>query len=587
MRNAPHLSVVLNLSTSNMVRNVLRIMSVCALVAPAFAIDREAFSFNKYDLDARIETAQQRLGVRGRITLRNDSNLPQKVVVLQISSTLDWRSIRAGEQPLQFVSQPYTSDVDHTGSLSEAIVTLPRELKPKESIEIEVGYEGTIPLNATRLTRIGTPEAKARNSDWDQISDAFTGVRGVGYVAWYPIAMESVSLSQGNSVFEAVARWKARELDAEMKVALHEDRESSTAPPELVCNGTSSVNLEVGRAQFNSAECKYVSLGIIVPSFVVARYETLTRGVANFLFLPNHKDEAEEYAAAADQVLPLVTDWFGQPKNKANILELQDSAAAPFEAGDMMLMPFANPDRKLARMTLVHSLAHTAFRSPRPWVSEGMAHFMQALEREQSDGRRAAVDYMGLHRAAFLSAEQAVANAKPGEAVLRQPLAATFDETYYRSKAMFVWWMLRDMVGETALKKALHQYRAEEDKSQKYVEGLVETESKSDLSWFFDDWVYQDKGLPDFRIESAYSRKTDKGSYLVTITIVNSGIAGAEVPFTVSFDGGEIVRRLEVRGSGKATTRVEVQGMPQQVVVNDGSVPESDLTNNTFTILSK
>ena len=45
------------------------------------------------------------------------------------------------------------------------------------------------------------PATKAKNSDWDQISAAFTGVRGVGYVAWYPIAMDAASLSQGGSVF--------------------------------------------------------------------------------------------------------------------------------------------------------------------------------------------------------------------------------------------------------------------------------------------------------------------------------------------------------------------------------------------------
>ena len=93
--------------------------------------------------------------------------------------------------------------------------------------------------------------------------------------------------------------------------------------------------------------------------------------------------------------------------------------------------------------------------------------------------------------------------------------------------------------------------------------------------------------MPDFRIESAYSRKTEKGSYLVTVTVMNTGPVGAEVPFTVNFNGGEIVQRIEVRGNSKATTRVEVPGLPQQVVVNDGSVAESDLTNNTFTITSQ
>ena len=64
----------------------------------------------------------------------------------------------------------------------------------------------------------------------------------------------------------------------------------------------------------------------------------------------------------------------------------------------------------------------------------------------------------------------------------------------------------------------------------------------------------------------------------MTVTIVNTGMAGAVVPFTVSFDGGETVQRIEVRGKAKAITRVEVPGLPHQVVVNDGSVPESDLT---------
>jgi aminopeptidase N len=282
-----------------------------------------------------------------------------------------------------------------------------------------------------------------------------------------------------------------------------------------------------------------------------------------------------------------VIDWFGEPKDRPSVLELPDAGAAPFEAGNMMLMPITNPDRKLARITLVHGLTHASFTSPRPWVGEGLAHFMQALEREQLDGRKAALDYMGLHRAAFLAAEQPAASGKPNEPASSQPLVATFDESHYRSKAMYVWWMLRDMVGEMVLKKALQKYRADDDKDPNYVEGLVTAESKKDLSWFFEDWVYQDKGLPDFRIESAYSRKTEKGSYLVTVTVVNTGPVGAEVPFTVNFNGGEIVQRLEVRGNSKATTRVEVPGLPQQVVVNDGSVAESDLTNNTFTITSQ
>ena len=95
--------------------------------------------------------------------------------MLQISSSLDWRSIKAGDKAVQFVTQPYTSDIDHTGALSEAIVTLPQAVAPKETIELEIAYEGVILLDATRLTRIGTPEEAANSTDWDQIGYEFHG----------------------------------------------------------------------------------------------------------------------------------------------------------------------------------------------------------------------------------------------------------------------------------------------------------------------------------------------------------------------------------------------------------------------------
>src|SRR5262249_55761846 len=167
---------------------------LCASVVNGFSLDREAFTFTNYDLTVQIEPSEQRLGVRGKITLRNDSQTPQKIAVLQISSSLDWRSIKAGDKPLQFVSHTYTSDIDHTGTLSEAIVTLPQAVPPQGTIELEVGYEGVILFDATRLTRIGTPEIVAKSSDWDQIDSNFTAVRGDGNVAWYPIATHVANL---------------------------------------------------------------------------------------------------------------------------------------------------------------------------------------------------------------------------------------------------------------------------------------------------------------------------------------------------------------------------------------------------------
>src|SRR5256885_16386349 len=107
-----------------------------------FSLDREAFSITKYDLQLQLDPGQHRLGVRGKITLRNDTASPQKIAVLQISSSLDWRSIKAGDKSIQFVTQPYASDIDHTGELSEAIVTLPQPGETRATLDLGIAYEG-------------------------------------------------------------------------------------------------------------------------------------------------------------------------------------------------------------------------------------------------------------------------------------------------------------------------------------------------------------------------------------------------------------------------------------------------------------
>ena len=197
------------------------------------------------------------------------------------------------------------------------------------------------------------------------------------------------------------------------------------------------------------------------------------------------------------------------------------------------MTPLTNTDSKVAGLVAAHQLTHAAFSSPRPWINEGLAHFAQALYLEQQNGRQAALDYMGLHRSAFSAAEkenEKQTTAPRSEDEVNRSLVNTADEELYRSKAMCVWWMLRDMVGEPALKKALASYRPEQDKEPSYMQKLIQAQTQRDLEWFFDDWVYRDRGLPDFKVESAFPRKTMTDEYLVTVTVENLGRAGAEVP---------------------------------------------------------
>jgi hypothetical protein len=565
---------------------------LCGSVPNCRALDREAFSITNYDLTVRVEPEQHRLGVRGKITLRNDRQSPQKIAVLQISSSLDWKSItlsgKAGDKAVQFVTQPLTSDIDHTGGLSEAIVTLPQAVAPKGTVELEIGYEGVVVMDATRLTRIGTPEDVAHSSDWDQIDANFTGVRGVGYVAWYPIATEVSNLSEGD-LFAVLDRWKAREAGSKVRVNVGINREADrdgpapAEPPQVLFNGVlcSMTYEQTNQFQEATGDCRAQSARLDPPSIVIADYRMLERPSMEVRFLSGHDGAAAHFADAAEKIAPFITDWFGPQREKAKTADLPDPSAEPFESGVLLLTPLANTDPKLASLAAAHQLTHAAFFSFRPWIEEGLAHFAQALYLEHEQSRQAALVYIGLHRPAFIEAEKAADRSRPADDA-SHALINTTSEELYRSKAMCVWWMLRDMVGDEAVKKSLASYRSEQDKDTSYMPRLIAAHTQRDLEWFFDNWVYYDRGLPDFKIESVFPSKTATNTYMVTITLDNLGTAGAEVPVIFRSAGTDVVKRIEVRAKSKVTIRIETPTRPLEVVVNDGSVPESDMTNNVF-----
>jgi hypothetical protein len=318
---------------------------------------------------------------------------------------------------------------------------------------------------------------------------------------------------------------------------------------------------------------------------VVGNYVVLERPDITVRYFHGHEAAASSYAEAAEKAAPFIVEWFGALRKKAETAELADPSASPVENSAFLLTPLAGTDSKLAGLVAVHQLTHAAISSPRPWIDEGLAHFAQALYLEHESGRQAALDYMALHRSALGAAEREKQTTVPrSEDEVNRSLVNTSDEALYRSKAMCAWWMLRDMVGDQPLKKALASYDAEQDKDPAYMQRLIQAQTQKDLRWFFDDWVYRDRGLPEFKIESAFTRKTSPGAYVLTITVDNLGVAGAEVPLTVKFAGGVVTQRLVVSSKSNSVIRVEVPKPPEEIVVNDGSVPESNTTNNVFKI---
>jgi hypothetical protein len=553
---------------------------LCACAINCFALDREAFTFTNYNLTVQLDPEQHRLGVRGRLTLRNDSSTPQKTAVLQISSSLDWRAIKTGDKAVPFLTQPYTSDIDHTGALTEAIVTLPQPVAPHATVDLTIAYEGVILLDATRLTRIGTPDNAANSSDWDQISTTFTAVRGAGYVAWYPIATESANLSEGNSLFEILGKWKKREADAGMTILF----ESNLDAPILFSGNRGLATVAVAEGIVKIGEFSMLHMGTNVPTFASGNYKKLDMKGSSVAYLSDKETAAQSYVDLVGQLDPLPES---HGKRDIQVVELPDSSAAPFATEGMLLMPLKATPAEPDRLTLVYALAREEARSTHPWISEGLAHLAQVIDIEHQHGRPAALAYLQAHQSMLVDLEKHFSlpesvHPKEDTRTAAQSLLETKDEVYLQNKAMWVWSMLRDMVG-LSLDIVLSSYHATDDRSSSYMEELFAKHTqRSDLQWFFDDWVYHDRGLPDFKIDSAFPVKTPTNSYIITVTVTNLGGAGAEVPIIVKSAAGDAVKRLEVRARSKAVTRIEVPGAPQEIIVNDGSVPESDTTNNVF-----
>jgi len=560
-------------------RLVLVLCVLCVVCVEVFSLDRTAFTFVTYDLEVRVDPAGQALSARGKLHLRNDSNEAQSELALQISSSLTWRLVNINGNYVQYSGNAYISDIDHSGAVSEVVVRLPQPVPPRGEIDVEVGYSGNIPRDTKRLTQMGVPADIAARSDWDRIEEPVTAVRGIGYVAWYPVALPAVNLSDAE-YFSAIADWKDRERASSMKVKLcwvsEQDNLSVISNGKLegvnrnVLGGTEEATTHSGCSLFS-----FANVGGTVPSFAIANYTLLSRPAINVFHVPDQASLAQEYVLAAEKVLPLDAQWFGDPKEKVTVVQLPDPGAATYETGALLFTPLAALDRKAVEARMMHQLVHASFYSPRPWIEEGLAHFGMALQREQ-DGRTAALALLDQSLPLLQDEEKHPA---------AHGLATSNDGLMYRVKGMFVWWMLRDIVGDAALQRALKLYRPANDNSPSYLPELIAKEAHRDLSWFFDEWVYRDRGLPDFRVVSAFPRLTLANSYVVALTIENLGDVSAEVPVIVHTAQGDRIKRVLVKAKDKAVERIEVPVVPTEVVVNDGSVPESDTTNNSFKII--
>jgi hypothetical protein len=545
--------------------------------------ERQAVTFTAFDMDVHLRTGEHRMAVRALVTVRNDGNAPLARIPLEISSSLNWERIRVLGRDAAFPVATLNSDADHTGQLHEAAVPLAVPLAPGQLIQLDVTYSGIIAASAQRLLAIGTPADVALHSDWDTIGVDFTGLRGFGNVVWYPASSVPVILGDGARLFDEMGEHKLRMAGARFRLRLTVEFPHGSAPNVALINGhpaALAVTVPNELAQEVSGVATAVldssTLGFEAPSLFVAVRTRNPATNTTIWTLPEDQIAVPAWAAATAAVTPFLQGWLGQrPRSQLTLLDLPDPQDAPFESGALLATSIRPANAQQLDGIIAHALTHAWMQSPRAWLSEGVAHFMGTLWVEKQNGREKALEVLENDRAALALAEPS----SPGQSA-GQPLDLAIAPIYYRTKATYVLWMLRDVAGDQTLSAALRAYNPADDLGKdtgrsSFERLLEQAGDRRDLAWFFADWVDADKGLPDLTVDSVFPGPAENGTWLVAVNLSNSGYASAEVPVIVISEASSLTRRVLVPSRGKAVVRVLISSKPSEVQVNDGTVPET------------
>ena len=635
--------------------------------------ERSALTFTDYDLDVHLTPTTAGIAVRAVLAVRNDGAQPLTRLTLQISSSLHWEAISArslsgagfvpksgstipdgivksvdATVPLAFTAHLVNTDADHTGLMSEAVVTLAQPLVPGASISLDALYSGAIPPSAERLERIGAPDNQAQQVDWDSIGSGstpgttgLTALRGFGNVLWIPASAAPAFLGEGDRLAQLVGSQRQRQSAATIRLRLAVEYKGDPPDAAFFCGRREPLKAISDNANLPAAESSGVAtalfetelVGFRSPSlFVTDRPASQTGTPDNPLLIAavtDHDDTLAAYSAAAALVEPLLTDWFGA--RPLVPLTLIDHAGQPFEDDALLVRPMRAATAATLAPALAHSLTHAWIGSNHAWIDEGLAQFVGLLWIERSSGRAAALDALqksarqialaepeipaiasnaalgvSANTATGVSANDSSSQASNSQAASTldshtstftvspagESLAAATGDVYFRAKAAAVWWMLREMVGDDALKQALKIYRQDGalDRDSMGLERVLEKTSGKDLRWFFDDWVYRDRGLPALTIVNVtpsqiLSRGGLPSGWLVAIELRNDGAAAVEVPITVRSSSAVETRRLRIAGRSNVSTRIVFASRPERVEVNDGSIPEAETSVHTRQIV--
>ena len=474
--------------------------------------------------------------------------------------------------------------------MNEAVVTLPRPLAPGASVSLIALYSGAIPPSAERLTRIGAPDDQALAADWDSISPSLTALRGFGNVLWLPASAPPVFLGDGARLFQSVGNSRLRNSAATIRLRLAVEYTGDPLDAAFFCGLRQPLAAISDNANLPAAESPGVAtalfdsqpLGFRSPSlFVTDRPASQTGTPANptlIAAVTNHYDALPAYAAAAALVEPLLTDWLGP--NPLSTLSLLDHPGQPFEDDALLVRPMRAGGPATLAPALAHSLTHVWIHSTHPGSTRPRPVPLAALDRAHRGPRRRARRTSGRRppprpRRSRKTPDSTVSPAGTS-------LATATTDIFYRTKAAAVWWMLRSIVGDDALKQALQTYRLDPTprprphRSPAHAGKVLPQRPPL---------VLRRLGLPRPRPSRPLHRQRHpQPAHLAHRPARRMArrrrgpqrrLRRSRGPRHRTLHSASETQRLRIPGRSSASTRIVFAGTPAEVEADDGGVPET------------
>ncbi|HTR20222.1 MAG TPA: M1 family aminopeptidase [Gemmatimonadales bacterium] len=243
----------------------------------------------------------------------------------------------------------------------------------------------------------------------------------------------------------------------------------------------------------------------------------------------------------------------------------------------------AYADRPWYRWILIpHELSHqwfgdyvTTVNWANMWLNEGFAEFMPGQYWSTRLGRAAEDDYYLDEYRQFLDID----------AQQRMPLAALGSNNIY-PKGALVLRMLERYLGPERFWASVHRYLTDHAFGNATTDDLrqaVLAATGEDLSWFWDEWMYQ-AGYPEFSVTTSY----DSAAHVVHLTVKQTQVDSAKADSTglrfttpdvfrmpvtirVGTAAGDVVRRAQLDAREQTIDIPGVMSAPTMVVFDDGN----------------